>query len=270
MLPWCIGLAAAMHVLLLTAAAPAGPRLGGPARHAAGHAARTLSVRLIAEESAPQGEAAVAASAAAPASEASGVQAPPSVAADAASEASAAASESAPGASASASSPAPDGEADSSAVPASSPGDASGGGYVPRPYLSIAPVATEPVVIPAAPGSVDVGRRVGVLALYIDEQGRVRRVEAEPPTLPEAMERAAREAFMGAHFSPGQVDGHAVKSRIRVEVVFDDTPESAASATRASSSASAAASSSSAAAPGAKVVAPNASAAASAGAQRSP
>jgi hypothetical protein len=128
------------------------------------------------------------------------------------------------------------------------PGDAVGGGYVPRQYLSVPPLATEPVVIPTSPGSVDVGRRVGVLALYIDEQGRVRRVEAEPPALPEAMERAAREAFMGARFSPGQVDGHVVKSRIRVEVVFDDGPESPASAAGAASSASAATSNAGAAA----------------------
>jgi len=29
---------------------------------------------------------------------------------------------------------------------------------------------------------------------------------------------------MGAEFSPGEVDGHAVKSRQRVEVTFDYTP----------------------------------------------
>lgn len=230
MLPWCIALSAAVHVLLLTAAAPASPRLGGLARQAARRVPGPISVRLIAEDAAPQGSAASAA--AWPASAASDALPRPDVVATTAASAAASAPESL------AAVPVPG--ADELATSAA--GDASGDGYVPRPLLSVAPVATAPVVIASPPGKAELGRRVGVLALYIDEQGRVRRIEAEQPLLPEAMERAAREAFIDARFRPGQVDGHVVKSRIRVEVVFDEGPAPATSAASAASGASASAS----------------------------
>lgn len=96
--------------------------------------------------------------------------------------------------------------------------------YVPRPLLTIAPVAQTPVVIAEPAGEDDGGRHAGILALFIDETGQVQWIEANEPLLPEPLERAARDAFMAARFSPGEVDGHAVKSRVRVEVVFDDAP----------------------------------------------
>ena len=69
------------------------------------------------------------------------------------------------------------------------------------------------------------GRHVGVLSIFIDEHGQVQRSEADDAVgLPEALVQAAREAFMAAQFAPGEIDGRAVKSRVRVEVVFDDTP----------------------------------------------
>ena len=227
MLPWCIALSAAVHVLLLAAVVPAGPRPGG-LPHAASRAARPISVRLITEAPAAGIAALSAASAAAPVPEASGV---PHVATGP-DPAPAQASTSEPAS-------APTRGPDSSAV-ATGPGDAVDGGYVPRPLLSIAPQPGAPVVIATPPDMVETGRRVGVLALYIDEQGRVRRIDAEQPVLPPAMERAAREAFMAARFSPGQVDGRVVRSRIRVEVVFDNEPLPAAPAARSAPAASAA------------------------------
>jgi hypothetical protein len=234
MLPWCIALAASAHVLLLVAMAPAGPRLGGLAGQAAGHAGRPIGVRLLAAESMPRNRTAVLV----PAITASGVQPVPLVAADAASAASAPASASEPAASAFAAAPAQD--ADAAATAATSiPGDAIDGGYVPRPLLSVVPDAIDPVVIATTPEVADIpGRHAGVLSLYIDEQGRVRRIEADEPALPAAMERAAREAFMAARFSPGQVDGHVVRSRLRIEVVFDDDSEPMRMPTAAASAAS--------------------------------
>jgi len=96
--------------------------------------------------------------------------------------------------------------------------------YIPRPLLSVAPVARAPVVIGSPPDETGVGRHVGILSLFIDEEGRVRHISSNEPLLPPAFELAAREAFVAAQFSPGQVDGLAVKSRVRVEVVFDNTP----------------------------------------------
>ena len=251
MLSWCVALSAMLHVLLLTALTPA-PRPGGWASHAGGRRAPAFSVRLITQDATPVPGMAQPASVASGASSAPPV--PASAASMAASEPLAVASSSlSEAASSTIAAASAQGEADATAAAGAvgEVGAAPADGYVPRPQLSIAPEPAIPVVIATPPATAGTGRFIGrysgVLVLYIDEQGRVRRIEAEPPVLPEAMERAAREAFLGARFSPGQVDGHVVKSRIRVEVVFDDGPlpvapaASAASATRGAASAASAA-----------------------------
>ncbi|CAN7641722.1 hypothetical protein LJR099_005113 [Variovorax paradoxus] len=96
--------------------------------------------------------------------------------------------------------------------------------YLPRSQLSTPPASKTTIVLEPPPGEMATGRLVGILSLFIDEQGRVQRVDAEEPTLPPTFEQVAREAFMAAEFSPGKVDGRAVRSRQRVEVVFDYTP----------------------------------------------
>jgi len=93
--------------------------------------------------------------------------------------------------------------------------------YIPRNQLSTPPVPKTTIVLEPPLGELTNDRLVGILSLFIDEQGRVQRVDAEEPTLPPAFEQAAREAFMAAEFSSGKVDGLAVKSRMRVEVVFE-------------------------------------------------
>ncbi|SDJ04492.1 energy transducer TonB [Variovorax sp. OV700] len=99
-----------------------------------------------------------------------------------------------------------------------------GDDYVPRPLLTVPPVAKTPVIFAAPEGEMFRGRHVGVLSLFIDEHGQVQRIEADAASLPEAFEQAARDAFMAAQFSPGEIDGAAVKSRVWVEVIFDDMP----------------------------------------------
>ncbi|MGA0612367.1 energy transducer TonB [Caldimonas sp. KR1-144] len=98
---------------------------------------------------------------------------------------------------------------------------ADGPDYLPRPWLSVAPTPVEPVALdyPALEG--DTGWHRAVLALFIDEAGVVQRVRVEEAELPAALEEAARKAFMGARFRPGELDGVAVRSRLRVEVEFD-------------------------------------------------
>lgn len=245
MLPWCIALSAALHVLLLAAVFSAGPRLGGLAKHAARRAAPPVSVRLVGDGTATGSGGLASASIASSSSSATSTtpRVPVSAARSASAAESSVGSVAAVSGASRASMPGPRSmpEADpyaADAMPA--PGDAPDGGYVPRPLLSVAPVATAPVVIAPPPATAEVGRHVGVLALYIDEQGRVRRIEAEPPLLPPALERAAREAFAAARFTPGEVDAHVVKSRIRVEVTFDAGSLPAASAASAASGASAA------------------------------
>lgn len=240
MLPWCVALSGTLHVLLLTALVSV-PRPGGHAGPGGRQSARIVRVRLAASDVAPIVAAAQPASAVVapgsvppvPASGASMAADTPLVATrrpwlpEPASSASAAAL--VRGAA----------EAGATENAAGEVGTALADGYVPRPQLSIAPEPVIPVVIATPPDTASTGRLIGrysgVLVLYIDEQGRVRRIEAEQPALPEAMERAAREAFLGARFLPGQVDGRVVKSRIRIEVVFDDGPLPAASAASAES-----------------------------------
>lgn len=96
--------------------------------------------------------------------------------------------------------------------------------YLPRPLLTVAPVAQAPVIIASPPGEPAQGKVTGVLSLFIDEDGSVHHIAADEPRMPPAFELAARDAFMGAQFKPGELDGRVVKSRVRIEVIFDDTP----------------------------------------------
>ena len=93
--------------------------------------------------------------------------------------------------------------------------------YYPRAALSLAPAPLDTIVIDYPPIADDSGHHVSELSLFIDEAGRVTRVRVDGQALPPALEQAAREAFTGARFRPGEVDGRAVKSRIRIEVAFD-------------------------------------------------
>lgn len=95
--------------------------------------------------------------------------------------------------------------------------------YVPRALLTVAPVARAPVLLDWPANWLTRGSYRGVLKLYLDEQGRVERVEPdEDMALPGPLFETAREAFMAASFSPGELNGQAVKTVMRVEVEFDD------------------------------------------------
>lgn len=98
------------------------------------------------------------------------------------------------------------------------PGD---GDYVPRPLLSVPPRPQSPVMLawPDFEGAQTLYR--GVLALYIDEDGVVQRVRAVEGDLTPELEAQACAVFLGTRFSPGQLDGSAVRSRLQVEVVFE-------------------------------------------------
>lgn len=105
--------------------------------------------------------------------------------------------------------------------------DATFTGYARRDMLDRPPQALGIVQISYPPG-VEPGRvRTGRLTLFIDEAGAVRKVMvAAPPNaedaLPAPFVEAAREAFLQARFAPGERQGVPVKSRIDVEVRFDD------------------------------------------------
>lgn len=94
--------------------------------------------------------------------------------------------------------------------------------YVPRALLTVGPVARAPVLLDWPANWLARGAYRGVLKLYLDEQGRVERVEADPEApLPDPLFEAARSAFLAASFSPGELHGQAVRTWVRVEVEFD-------------------------------------------------
>jgi len=104
------------------------------------------------------------------------------------------------------------------------PGIDSDDDYYPRALLTLPPTPIDTVVIDYPPIADDRGLHASELTLFIDEAGRVARVRVEGAALPAALEEAARSAFLNARFRAGEASGQAVKSRIRVEVVFDSRP----------------------------------------------
>lgn len=97
-------------------------------------------------------------------------------------------------------------------------------GYLPRRFLTRAPEPLEPVIISSPVSDAPAGRYAGVLSLFIDEFGRVQQVRVETTALPPEMENAARAAFLMARFTPGEVDAHPVRAKLRIEVVFEHVP----------------------------------------------
>ena len=100
------------------------------------------------------------------------------------------------------------------------PGIESDDDYFPRSALSRAPWPVDTVLIDYPSLEKDAGYYRGELTLFIDERGHVARVRVEGE-LPPMLETAARNAFLSGRFQAGELDGRAVKSRIRIEVVFD-------------------------------------------------
>lgn len=94
--------------------------------------------------------------------------------------------------------------------------------FLARSLLAVPPVPLTPVLI-SYPDVAGLSERYSSeLTLFIDETGAVVRVRAEAGALPPVLEEAARNAFMSVRFRPGELAEHgAVKSRIRVEVVFE-------------------------------------------------
>jgi hypothetical protein len=101
------------------------------------------------------------------------------------------------------------------------------GEYLSRSALTAAPKAHGPVAIdyPYFDGEAD--HYVGEFDVFIDDSGGVVRVVSATPDLPLLLSAAVRDAFLAARFTPGEVDGLAVRSRIRIEVTFDSRKPSA-------------------------------------------
>lgn len=120
---------------------------------------------------------------------------------------------------------------------APSPASAALAAVAPRPPQGVEPVAEAPFLVrsqlsqgPEPLSSVQLlwpsagpqdGEFSTVLSLFIDEQGQVLRVRVDGAPLPPAMEAVAVQAFLATRFKPGERDGQAVRTRLRVAVNFD-------------------------------------------------
>lgn len=94
--------------------------------------------------------------------------------------------------------------------------------YWPRNLLTRPPIPQQSIDL-LYPDQAPTGRFRAVLTLFIDEQGVVRRVridEADDSGLPPVLEDAARQTFLRSRFSPGEIDGQAIRSRVRIEVDY--------------------------------------------------
>lgn len=117
--------------------------------------------------------------------------------------------------------PTPDPQAAASAAGAEAP-------YHPRGELTVPPRLLSSVNV-AFPEEVKgiVALKVRI-ALFIDEQGAVQRIRIDTPDIHPSFERAVREAFADARFTPGQLEATAVRSQIRLEVEFSAANRAAA------------------------------------------
>ena len=94
--------------------------------------------------------------------------------------------------------------------------------YLPRSLLTITPSPREAIALDYPADGPAVGRFLLTLTLYIDETGAVRRVDvASDEPVPDALRQAAQAAFAGRRFSPGELASGVVKSRIRIEALYE-------------------------------------------------
>ena len=101
------------------------------------------------------------------------------------------------------------------------------GEYLTRSALTAAPKAHGPVAIDYPYFDGEANHYVAEFDLFIDDSGGVVRVVSATPDLPLLLSAAVRDAFLAARFTPGEVDGLAVRSRIRIEVTFDSRKQPA-------------------------------------------
>lgn len=93
--------------------------------------------------------------------------------------------------------------------------------YVPSEYLSFVPKPLAPVEIPfpeAVVGEISVHVQ---LSLFIDETGHVDRVQVDNSQPLSLLQDAAVNTFLTTRFKAGELEGHVVRSLLRVEVIFE-------------------------------------------------
>jgi len=92
--------------------------------------------------------------------------------------------------------------------------------YFRASQLTVRPSAAEHITVQYPKEFARYGSLRTMLAIFINEDGVVARIEVTGQRLPPAFENAALAAFGHARFKPGRIGDQAVKSRMLVEVEF--------------------------------------------------
>ncbi len=95
--------------------------------------------------------------------------------------------------------------------------------YFPRSELTVAPKLLDEPLIPQPEKPGTTGQRTGkvVLRVFVGAGGTVDRVEVAGSSLSADFDAAAAAAFARLRFSPGEIEGVAVNSETRFEIVSD-------------------------------------------------
>jgi TonB family protein len=94
--------------------------------------------------------------------------------------------------------------------------------YLPVSRLTMRPTPVKAIFVPYPDVARRSGRLTARLVLLIDEDGTVARITINDPQLHPVLAEAALSAFEHARFHPGKIDGTSVKTRMVVDVEFED------------------------------------------------
>jgi hypothetical protein len=96
--------------------------------------------------------------------------------------------------------------------------------YVPRGQLTASPRPATAVDIPFPPGVTGLVDLKVQVTLFIDAGGQVQRVRLDTPEVPVSFAQMIQQAFLSARFVPGEVQGLAVPTMMRLEAEFSSLP----------------------------------------------
>jgi len=94
--------------------------------------------------------------------------------------------------------------------------------YLPVSRLTMRPTPVKGIFVPYPDAARRNGRMSARLVLLIDEDGTVVKVTSNDPQLPAIFAESAISAFAHARFHPGRIADTAVKTRLVVDVEFEE------------------------------------------------
>jgi len=99
-------------------------------------------------------------------------------------------------------------------------------GYLPVRELDVIPVIRRDInLYPDAMSTLQGSGGKIIIGLWIDEFGHVVKSELLESDMPEIYGEAATHAFLQADFQPGKKNGSAVKSKVKVVMIYSSQPQ---------------------------------------------